>query len=428
MNGAALPPNWSRRRLRFNAQLNPVKSELDLNDEAEVSFVPMDAVGELGELRLDEQRAVDEVYRGYTYFRDGDVVIAKITPCFENGKGALAVGLTNGVGFGTTEFHVVRPGDKLDARFLFYISIAHDLRCYGASEMLGAGGQKRVPERFLKDWRAALPPLETQEHIARFLDEKTAQIDALIAKKQTLLERLAEKRQAIITQAVTKGLNTAAPMKESGIEWLGQIPTHWEVRRLDHLNDDRRPICYGIVLPGPHFDGGVPIIKGGDVRPERLKRSLLNCTAPEIDAANRRARVIAGDLVYTIRGSFGDVEIVTEELEGCNLTQDTARISPISNIDRRWLLMALKSNAIRYNLAAGSLGATIKGINIFDLRRARLPTPPLEEQGAIADYLMNATAHLDAARRRVERGMNLLAEYRSALIVAAITGQIERLR
>jgi type I restriction enzyme, S subunit len=117
VNAAALPANWTRRRLRFDARLNPVKSELTLADDVEVSFVPMDAVGELGGLRLDEQRAVDDVYNGYTYFRDGDVVIAKITPCFENGKGALAVGLTNCAGFGTTELHVVRPGEKLDARF-----------------------------------------------------------------------------------------------------------------------------------------------------------------------------------------------------------------------------------------------------------------------------------------------------------------------
>lgn len=286
------------------------------------------------------------------------------------------------------------------------------------------GGQPNLSQDDLRREIALCPPLDIQGRIVAFLDAKIAQIDTLIAKKLTLIERLTEKRQAIITRAVTRGLNPAAPMKESGIDWLGQIPAHWEVRRLDRLNDGRRPICYGIVLPGPHFEGGVPIIKGGDVRPERLKRELLSCTDPEIDAANPRARVVAGDLVYTIRGSFGDVEIVTKEVEGCNLTQDTARISPLSNIDRHWLVMALKSNVVRGNLAAGSLGATIKGINIFDLRRALLPTPPLEEQGAIARYLANEAAHLDAARHRVERSVDLLAEYRSALITAAVTGRM----
>ena len=167
MTTVDLPESWSRRRLRFDTRLNPVKSEVELADDTEVSFVPMDAVGELGGLRLDEQRALDEVYKSYTYFRDRDVVVAKITPCFENGKGALASELTNGIGFGTTELHVVRPGETLDEHFLFYLTIAHDFRHYGAAEMLGAGGQKRVPERFLKDWKPPIPLLGTPR-LARF--------------------------------------------------------------------------------------------------------------------------------------------------------------------------------------------------------------------------------------------------------------------
>ncbi|WP_200332956.1 restriction endonuclease subunit S [Thiocystis violacea] len=187
---------WTRRRLRFDAHLNPKKSSLDMEPDEFVSFVPMDAVGEYGGLNLDEVRELEEVYSGYTYFADGDICIAKITPCFENGKGALAEGLANGIGFGTTELHIVRPGPSIDRRFLFYVSIADDFRKIGESEMYGAGGQKRIDEGFIKDWMPPLPPITTQQRIARFLDEKTARIDALIEKKRALLDRLAEKRQA----------------------------------------------------------------------------------------------------------------------------------------------------------------------------------------------------------------------------------------
>ena len=196
----AIPEGWKRRRLRFDVEVNPVKSEIELPPDTEVSFVPMDAVGELGGLDLSQARPLDEVYNGYTYFADGDVCVAKITPCFENGKGALAQDLTNGVAFGTTELHVLRPLEGLDARFLFYMTLAHDFRSFGEAEMLGAGGQKRVPEGFLNDWRPPLPPLDVQRQIAQFLDEKTARIDALIEKKRALLDRLAEKRQALVRQ------------------------------------------------------------------------------------------------------------------------------------------------------------------------------------------------------------------------------------
>ena len=230
-----LPEVWTRRRLRFDARLNPKKSSLDMAPDDLASFIPMDAVGAYGGLNLDDVRELEVVYNGYTYFADGDLCIAKITPCFENGKGALAAGLTNGVGFGTTELHVVRPGPNIDPGFLFYVSIAHDFRKLGESEMYGAGGQKRLDESFIKDWMAPLPPRDTQRRIARFLDEKTARIDGLIEKKRELLDRLAERRQALITRAVTKGLNPQAPMKPSGIDWLGDIPAHWKVKRLRFL-------------------------------------------------------------------------------------------------------------------------------------------------------------------------------------------------
>ena len=258
-----LPEGWTRRRLRFDVRLNPKKSSLDMEPDELVSFIPMVAVGEYGGLDLDGVRELEDAYDGYTYFAEGDLCIAKITPCFENGKGALAEGLTNGVGFGTTELHVVRPGPKIDRRFLFYVSIADDFRKLGESEMYGAAGQKRIDESFIKDWVAPLPPLETQRRIARFLDEKTARIDGLIEKKRELLDRLAEKRLALITRAVTKGLNAQTPMKPSGIDWLGDIPVHWEVKRLRFLLNGGT--LNGLYKTKEEFDPeGIPFVQMGE--------------------------------------------------------------------------------------------------------------------------------------------------------------------
>lgn len=211
------PITWERKRLRFALKMNPSKSEIELGDSDLVSFVPMDAVGEYGGIRLNEEKELSEISSGYTYFGDKDVVVAKITPCFENGKGALAEGLTNKTAFGTTELHVMRanPG-QLEPHFLFYLTISDLFRKVGESEMYGAGGQKRVPESFFKDFRAELPSLEEQQTIARFLDFKTAQIDALISamggsgtsntvneKKKNMVSLLQEYRSALITNAVT---------------------------------------------------------------------------------------------------------------------------------------------------------------------------------------------------------------------------------
>ncbi len=200
---ASLPEGWTCCRLQFIARLNPKKSSLEMEPDELVSFVPMNAVGEYGGLNLDELQELQYVYDSYTYFADGDICVAKITPSFENGKGALASGLTNGTGFGTTELHVLRPGPNIDQSFLFYVSIADDFRQLGESEMYGAAGQKRIDESFVKNWVVPLPPPDTQGRIVQFLDDKTARTDELIEKICESIACLKEYRSALITSAVT---------------------------------------------------------------------------------------------------------------------------------------------------------------------------------------------------------------------------------
>lgn len=209
--------------------------------------------------------------------------------------------------------------------------------------------------------------------------------------------------------------------KDSGLEWLGEIPAHWEVKRLWHLTPSHRRIMYGIVLPGPNVSDGVPIVKGGDVSPERLRIDLLNRTTREIESGYARSRLRGGDLVYAIRGSIGEVAIVPEELEGANLTQDAARVAYTSATHGPWLAHALKSATVFAHLEVGALGATIRGINIRDLKRAPLVVPPRAEQCAIAVFLDRETARIDELVAKKERLIGLLKEKRTALITGAVT-------
>ena len=199
-----VPEHWEVKRGRFCMDISPSSNRLhELEPDDEVSFVPMEAVGEYGGLDLEQTRTVAERGSGYTEFEEGDVIVAKITPCFENGKGALASGLLNGVAIGTTELHVLRPNSNLDRRLLFYFTISPLFRTVGEGEMYGAGGQKRVPTSFCEDVPIPLAPLDEQRAIADFLDRETAKIDGLIAKVDTATARLREYRAALITAAVT---------------------------------------------------------------------------------------------------------------------------------------------------------------------------------------------------------------------------------
>jgi type I restriction enzyme, S subunit len=294
-----------------------------------------------------------------------------------------------------------------------------------AALVSGSTNQIELSRESFRATPTIVPPINEQARIVHFLNRETAKIDALVAKKERLIELLQEKRAALITRAVTKGLNPNVPMKDSGVEWLGEIPAHWEVKRLLHLTPSERPIMYGIVLPGPNVDDGVPIVKGGDVSPERLRLDRLSRTTFEIESGYARSRLRGGDLVYAIRGSIGEVASVPGELEGANLTQDAARVAYTRSIYGPWLLYALKSTAVFSQLEAGALGATIKGINIRDLKRALIPVPDRAEQETIGAFLDHETAKIDSLLAKVREGIERLKEYRTALISAAVTGKID---
>ena len=291
----------------------------------------------------------------------------------------------------------------------------------GASQL----GRWRLPPDEFNAFIVPLPPHDEQNAVADFLDHETAKIDALIVEQQRLIALLKEKRQAVISHAVTKGLDPNVRMKDSGVKWLGEVPAHWQVRPLMYLTQPDRPIMYGIVLAGPNVDEGIPIVKGGDVKPHRLKLDLLNRTTPEIEAPFARARLRPGDIVYSIRGTIGEAELVPQELLDANITQDAARIAPSKRTNNRWLARAVRATPVFVQLEQRSLGAAVRGINIFDLKRARVPVPPPAEQEAIADYLDRAMAALDDLRSEAEDAIVLLQERRSALVSAAVTGKID---
>jgi len=199
-----VPEHWAVKRLRFVASINPaIRSEILEAPTAAVSFLPMVDIGADGSLNLEKTRSVQDVKNGYSYFENGDVVFAKVTPCFENGKGALMHDLVGGVGFGTTELTVLRSSNGYKATFLNYLVQSNRFRCFGAGAMTGAGGLKRVPDEFTRNFTTSWPSLDEQQAIATHLDRETTRIDTLIQKTQHSIDLLKERRAALITAAVT---------------------------------------------------------------------------------------------------------------------------------------------------------------------------------------------------------------------------------
>ncbi len=163
--------NWEWKKIGEVCEVNPSKRELqDLDENTTVSFIPMASVSEQGKIISQEERSLNAVIKGFTYFREGDVLIAKITPCFENGKRALAKSLKHNVGFGTTEFHVLRPKNAVIAEWIFYAISSSKFRKCGENNMTGTAGQKRIPRQFLENYQIPVPPLPIQKKIVSILE------------------------------------------------------------------------------------------------------------------------------------------------------------------------------------------------------------------------------------------------------------------
>lgn len=425
----SIPHDWSVERLRFCARVNPPKSEIThLREEDDVSFVPMEALHEFGGMTLEQTRPLAAVQQGYTYFRDGDVVIAKITPCFENGKGSIAAGLVNSIGFGTTELHVIRAGRKLDRRFAFYLTVSDPFRKLGTAEMYGAGGQKRVPDAFVQDFRTPLPPDDEQRAIADFLDHETAKIDSLVAKKRRLIDLLKEKRTALISRAVTKGLNPAAPMKPSGIEWLGAVPKDWELLRLKFLSR----IQGGVTL-GKKYDPGTtitrPYLRVANVQDGYL--DLEEITQIDIPPDEvERYELRHGDVLMTEGGDFdklGRGYVWEDQIAGCLHQNHIFAVRPDQRrLDSHFLAaMLTSSHAKNYFTSTSQQTTNLATTNRTKIGNLVLPLPRLGVQREILSWIKTHTSAIEAVRKSADVAIQKLAEYRSALISAAVTGKID---
>jgi len=200
-----VPEHWSVLKIKRVARVNPPRTEAidQRTTDAHVVFLPMERVSADGQVDMSESRPIREVWQGFSYFRRGDVVVAKITPCFENGKGACLTGLSTEIGFGTTEFIVLRPSDRVSADYLYQLTMLPEFRVRGVESMTGAAGQQRVSPHFVANFTVPIPPRDEQDAIVAQVREETATLTAFIARVIREIDLIQEYRTRLIADVVT---------------------------------------------------------------------------------------------------------------------------------------------------------------------------------------------------------------------------------
>jgi type I restriction enzyme, S subunit len=266
-------------------------------------------------------------------------------------------------------------------------------------------------------------PLAEQTKIASFLDRETSKIDSLVGEQRRLIELLKEKRQAVISHAVTKGLNPHAPLKPSGIEWLGDVPEHWEAKRLKQLS---RIITDGEHISPSVIDDGVPLLSAKDVRDWRIDYDVDKYVTEE-DAVQfwKRCKPEKGDVLIVSRGAtVGRIGVVEKSTAFC-LMGSVILCKPMSQYEAAFLYFVLNAKHSQTSLWFSSASSAQQAIYIRDVAEVPVAAPPAHERDLIVTLLTRETANLDALTAEAERGIELLQERRTALISAAVTGKID---
>ena len=270
------------------------------------------------------------------------------------------------------------------------------------------------------------PPAEEQEKIAAFLDRETAKIDALIEKQQRLIELLKEKRQAVISHAVTKGLNPNATMKDSGVEWLGEVPAHWVVTQLKFNTLEMQTGPFGSQLHAEDYvDDGIPLVNPAHM----IDGKIVSDSQVTVDENTwqrlSRHQLKSGDLILARRGELGRCAVVTKEQEGwlCGTGSLKAKLNDRLTPEYSYLLIT--SEGVVSELSLESKGSTMDNLNTETLGRVRLPVPPTGEQIDILEYVHLVAGEFKSLIDKADSAISLMQERRTALISAPVTGKID---
>lgn len=412
-----IPAHWQVRSFRYcgvipNGQVDPRLPQFREQTLVAPNHIESGTGRLLGTETTDEQGAESGKY----VFEAGNVLYSKIRP--ELAK----VCLIDFHGLCSADMYPIAPRSDVNAGFLAYQMI-----CTGLTESVVLTSARVAMPKVNRDELGGIPlvipSLAEQQALAAFKDRKTAQIDAVVAKKQRLIERLQEKLQALISHAVTKGLNPNAPMKDSGIEWLGEIPAHWTFKRLKRISPR---VGVGLVInPSTYVkDEGVPFLFGGDIQPGKILVDKARRMSDEDSRKLPQSRLMPNDLVTVRVGYPGVTAVVPTELEGANCASVMV-IRGAKSFVSRWLCYAMNSTLGSDQINVVKYGAAQEQFNISHAVEFIFPVPPKEEQLAIADHLESEFKRMKDIEESLRMQITKLQEYRQTLISAAVTGKID---
>jgi len=404
-----IPNTWGMERLKLCIKLvNEKSNDLSLNGK----YIGLENIESWTGKTVNIDAANSEGQS--SIFEAGDVLFNKLRPYLAK------VIRPNTPGTCTGELLVLRPKSMLENNYLFYYLLSKNFINTVDSSTYGSK-MPRANWEFIGNLPLLIPSKEEQHAISSFLDRKTDHVDDLIAKKQQQIELLQEKRSALISHVVTKGLNPNVKMKDSGVEWLGKIPEHWIVKRIKYVGK----IKYGLGEPPRSLDNGLPIIRATDISNGNINMETVQYIDPNDVPWSRDPALKAEDILVVRSGAYtGDSAIVPSSIAGAIAGYDM--VLRVDKAVPQFVAFSLLSKyLLNGQIFLDKLRAAQPHLNAEELGNCLILIPPKTEQKAILVFLNSQIKRIDEIIIKIEDSVLKLQEYRCALISAAVTGKID---
>ena len=323
----------------------------------------------------------------------------------------------------STGYIVLRCDGSLHKEYLRWLLQEFDV---AHMKTLGSGVRQTINFTDISNCLFFYPPNQEQAQIANFLDYETAKIDTLIDKQQQLIKLLKEKRQAVISHAVTKGLNPNLPMKNSGVEWLGEVPEHWVVSQLKFNTIELQTGPFGSQLHAEDYiEDGIPLINPAHIVDGNIVPDSKVTVDKETQNRLSRHKLSEGNIIFARRGELGRCAIVRSYQDGWLCGTGSLKAGLNERLQPEYAYLLITSDGLIDELSLESKGSTMDNLNTETLGKIRTPVPPITEQLEILNYVDKVSGKYEKLIFDVRKSVELIKERRTALISAAVTGKID---
>ena len=408
-----IPEGWEITRLKYLADFEPTCDTSYLTDESKITYTPMECVKNGG---FENRSALyGNLSHTLTPFQNGDIAMAKVTPCFENGNIAIMNNLFSGFGLGSSELFIFRP-KGISTHYFFYWLQNKAFVAKACSTMTGTGGLKRISPSFIRNCPVHCPSMDEQTKISDYLKAKCSEIDTMLSKNRSSIEEYKKLKQTVITQTVTKGVRGEREMKDSGVEWISRIPANWTVKRGKQLfseTNERSETGSEALLTVSHITG---------VTPRSQKNVNMFMSESLVGYKICHKGDLAANTMWMWQGAIG-----VSKFHGVISPSYNTYRQKTNNYYLEYLDYLLRIRPLIDTYTIHSTGITLSRLRLYpdSFLSLYFIVPPITEQKEIADYLDAKCAEIDKLIAKKEQLVKELESYKKSLIYEVVTGKRE---